>query len=580
MEEPPRYRAGPIQLSAPAIAQRSIGIAGRGCTVVILDIFLPQEGGAQRRGQRQGQYGGEEDRNGQRDRELAIDPAGRSGEEGHRHEHRDQHQRDAHDRAGDLVHCLAGRLERTEPFLAHDPLDILDHDNGVVDEDPDCEDHAEQRQHVDREAEQPQAETCPRQRDRHDQRRDQRRAPVLQEQEHDEEDQRHGFDQRLDHFLDRNLDEGSGVVGDRPGDILRQAGTEFLHAQLDPFGRRQRVGAGGELDRHAGHRLAIERGRGGIGLRADLDAGDIAQPDACPAFVRAQDHPPEFLLGLEAVGSGDGGRDLLAFLQRKGAQRTACSLRILFADRGDDGAGGKVVGGQLVRIEPDTHGVFRTEQRDVAHTRHAAQFIDHLRRGDIAEVGRIQRARFRRQRYDHQEAGIGLPDGDALASDFLGQAGFDRAQPVLHFGLRDIDIGPGLEGQRDRRRAVGEAGGGHVKKALDPVELLLDHLRDIGLERGGVGAGIDDADRQRRRRDFRILFDRQRAQRDETGEQDAERDDPCEDGPIDEKASHDQSAFAAGAAGAAARPLGVLAICTGMPGCNFCRFDTMTLSPG
>src|SRR3546814_4619163 len=73
-------------------------------------------------------------------------------------------------------------------LLVHNALDILDHDDRVFDEDADREHHAEQGEHVDRETEHPEAKARARQRDRHDHGRNHRRAPILEKQEHDEEE--------------------------------------------------------------------------------------------------------------------------------------------------------------------------------------------------------------------------------------------------------------------------------------------------------------------------------------------------------------------------------------------------------
>ena len=74
-----------------------------------------------------------------------------------------------------------------EPFLVHDALDVLQHDDGVVDHDADGEHHAEERQRVDGVAEQQQAGEGADERHRHRGERDQRRAPVLQEEIHHQE---------------------------------------------------------------------------------------------------------------------------------------------------------------------------------------------------------------------------------------------------------------------------------------------------------------------------------------------------------------------------------------------------------
>ena len=57
-------------------------------------------------------------------------------------------------RPADLGHRAPRRLARVDVLVAHVPLDVLEHDDRVVDDDADREHHAEQRQRVDREAEQ------------------------------------------------------------------------------------------------------------------------------------------------------------------------------------------------------------------------------------------------------------------------------------------------------------------------------------------------------------------------------------------------------------------------------------------
>ncbi len=76
---------------------------------------------------------------------CAEQHAGRAGQEGHRHEHRQQHERDGDDRTGDLRHGLARRLGRRQMRLrVHDALDVLDDDDGVIDDDADGKHEGEQ----------------------------------------------------------------------------------------------------------------------------------------------------------------------------------------------------------------------------------------------------------------------------------------------------------------------------------------------------------------------------------------------------------------------------------------------------
>ena len=99
-----------------------------------------------------------------------------------------------------LVICsidLRVASQRREPLLAHDPLDVLDDDDRVVDEEADGEDHREHRQHVDRVAEGAEDAEGPEDDDRDRDRRDERRPEVPEEEVHDEEDEDDRLDQRL-----------------------------------------------------------------------------------------------------------------------------------------------------------------------------------------------------------------------------------------------------------------------------------------------------------------------------------------------------------------------------------------------
>src|SRR5690606_32905670 len=207
-----------------------------------------------------------------------------------------------------------------------------------------------------------------------------------------------------------------------------------------------------------------------------------------------------------------------------------------------------------------------------------AQLVDDARGGEIAERERIGRAAARRQRDDHQNAFRPLEDLHALPPDLLRQTLLDRVQPVLHVHLRGVDVGSGLERHRDRR-AVRAARRRHVLKALDAVQLLLDDLGDVLRDGGRIGTRIDRFDRQRRRRDRRVLLDRQRAQRERPGEQDRQRDDPREHGTIDENAR--RHGFDASWPAPPLSPPAVsdCAISTDIPGSILCSPSTMTRSP-
>ena len=171
-----------------------------------------------------------------------------------------------------------------------------------------------------------------------------------------------------------------------------QASAQFFHPRLHPLCCGKRIGAGCQLDRHTGHRFAVKRGGGGIILRADFDPGDFTQPHDGGAGIGAQDDIFEFLRRRKPPVGCDGGCDLLTINIGQRAQRTASGLAVLFLNGGKDRAGRQIVRRQRLRIEPDTHGVLRTEQGDITNPFYPPQFIDDLVGGDIAEIGCVQRA--------------------------------------------------------------------------------------------------------------------------------------------------------------------------------------------
>ena len=203
-----------------------------------------QQHRAERRRQRKRDERREHGRHGDRHRELLVELPGHAGDEGHRDEHRREHQRDRNHRTLHLVHRLARRFARREPVGLHVVLDGLDDDDRVVDHDADREHHAEQRQRVDAEAEELEGREGRHQRHRHGEHRDQRRAPALQEQEHDDQHQDQCLDESVDHLLDRGFHELRCVVHDLQREPLRKTCLDLRELRLDELGRLERVCAG------------------------------------------------------------------------------------------------------------------------------------------------------------------------------------------------------------------------------------------------------------------------------------------------------------------------------------------------
>ena len=200
-----------------------------------------EQRGAQRWRKRQGHKGRKTNRHGHHCRELAVNVAHRASKESQWHKHRYQHHGNTDDGTGNLAHGLARGLQRRQPLFAHDALDVFNDHDGIVHHDTDHQHHAEHRQHVDREPHGQQCAKGTQQRHRHHDGRDDGVADVLQEQEHHQEHQHDGFQQRHRHLLDRNLDEVGTVVRHRPGHAGRKVLFQLGHAFFDRFRSRQRI---------------------------------------------------------------------------------------------------------------------------------------------------------------------------------------------------------------------------------------------------------------------------------------------------------------------------------------------------
>ena len=237
----------------------------------------------QGRGQRGAQDQRDEHRQGHcrndGDRELAIDDAGRPAEKGHRQEHRRQHERDGDKRDLQFLHRLDRRLARRHAWIFfHQSLDILDHDDRVVDKQPDRERQPEQGQRVDAEAQHVEYAKGAEQHDGHCDRGDQHRAPALQEDEHHEDHEQDRLEQRFLHLTHRQLDEGGRIIGIAVGQAVGEIGAKLGHPRLDAVGGLECVGARRQRDRHARSGVTIDTDDRAVIFGADLDPRDILDP--------------------------------------------------------------------------------------------------------------------------------------------------------------------------------------------------------------------------------------------------------------------------------------------------------------
>ena len=113
--------------------------------------LVAQQPAAHHRRQRQRHDGRGHHRDGEREREFAEHAADQAGHEQQRDEHRDQRQRQRYHGEADFAGAAQRRVERLLAVL-HVADDVLDHDDGVVDDEAGADGQRHQRQVVEREA--------------------------------------------------------------------------------------------------------------------------------------------------------------------------------------------------------------------------------------------------------------------------------------------------------------------------------------------------------------------------------------------------------------------------------------------
>ena len=250
------------------------------------------------------------------------------------------------------------------------PLHVFDHDDGVVHHEADGEHEAEQADRVDGEAH------CQQERQRSDQRdgdgdgRNERRAPVLQEDEDNTDHQGQCLEQRDDDLLDRRRHEERGVVGNLVGDIVGKALRQDFHLGPDLIGHVERIGVGELIHREECGWLSVQFAEPAVVLGPELYPGDILERDHGAVRLGHEDDVLELRNRVETPLGGKRVLELLRLRGRRRAERTGRRLNILLANCRDDVGCRQPQARHPVGLQPDAHTVViaapirRPAQRD------------------------------------------------------------------------------------------------------------------------------------------------------------------------------------------------------------------------
>ena len=224
-------------------------------------------------------------------------------------------------------------------------------------------------------------------------------------------------------------------------------------------------------------------------------------------------------------------------------------MHVLCADGRDHVGRRQVVALQLGRVDPHAHRALRAEQLRLADAGNALDLGQHVARGVVAQRDRVILRVVGREDGEQQEVRARLVHAHALLRDHRRQTRRRTGQAVLHVHLGQIGVGAGREVERDGARAVGLAHRFHVHQSGRTVHLALDHADHAVFQCLGRGAGVNGANDDGRRRDRRVLRDRQLRHGNPAHHQNEQRDHPRENGAVDEELGHEWGPLLAGGRG-------------------------------
>jgi hypothetical protein len=382
--------------------------------------------------------------------------------------------------------------------MAHD---VLAHDDGVVDQQPDAQRQRHQRHVVQREPAGVDGGQRGDHRDRQGQAGDHRAAPGAQEQEHDQHREHGALADRALDVADRGLDEVGLGLQQPQLDVGRQP-------QADRVGRFfQRVAGGHDVgvlrlvDRHADGGVAIDAEQRLALLFAVDHLRHLVEQYRHPGAARHDDRT-EFRHGARAAVDAD---DRLGRRADDGADRNA---QVGLLQRGDHLVDRQAIGAEACRIDADLDlpGHIAAEV-DAADPGGALQPAADELLGQQRQLARRAVAGRQREERDRLVV-VGVDALDQRLLDVARKRWAHLRDAVAH--LLDAAVQVGIEAEFDEGQVAAFARQrADQLDAGDRVDGFLDRLGDVVLDLLGRGARIVDRHRDQRRTDVRHRLDAQ-----------------------------------------------------------------------
>ena len=248
---------------------------------------------------------------------------------------------------------------------------------------------------------------------------------------------------------------------------MREALGGLFDLRFDQFGGRERVSTGRYGNGHASTGVGIHPTDRRIAFRPQFDAGHVGKADGRAAGIGFEDDRLELIGRLQTRLGRDGGVEHLRGRLRLSADFACGDFGILVGDGRNHIGGDQRKARQLVRIEPDAHGILGTEYVDVAYARRSGESILQVRDKVIGHVLIGAAVRLIIDSDDHQEVGIGLGDAQALLLHLLGQTGKRLLNLILHLHLSDVRVGAFIECCADSDRSARAGRRTEIEQAVD-----------------------------------------------------------------------------------------------------------------
>jgi hypothetical protein len=383
-----------------------------------------------------------------------------------------------------LAGAEAGSFQRTLALI-DTALDVLEHDDRIVDHQADGEDQRQQRQDVDRVPHGVHEDEAADQRDRDGHRRHQCGAERAQEQQNDQHHQAQSFEQAFQHLVNRGIDEDRIVGADLDPHAIGQHRLQGLdlgaHSLGDRHGVRLRLAQHGEADRLD----VVGPDIGAVVLDAARHLCDIAELHRIAGNLRH--HQLAKGLGIiDPPGKLDG-EFTVERLHLAGGQ-----LDIAAAERLLDICHRDVAGRHGGAVEPDPHGVAPLSvDRDARHAVERRQPVDHEPIDEIGDLGSAHPVAGDGE--PHHRIGIGVVLDDLRLLDVVRQLLADPGDGASDIVGRLVDIAADLELDGGRAHSLARLRGDGLD-AADAGDTALDDLGDVRVDGGWVGAGIFGGD--------------------------------------------------------------------------------------